>query len=127
NCADDDHFDQTANTSVNNQLPWKRLDGVKTHAHADRRNFQQKTKLNSRYHAAAGETARVDRHERKNDQRLTDNDPVKQTQHFTLRPPEIWRLRINIFEHNAVKQPAPEEYKNVGGDECEDESLHELL
>jgi len=74
----------------------------------------------------AGETARIDHHERKNHKRLADNDPVKQAHHFTLWPPQIWRLRVDIFEQHAVKQPSPEEHENVRGNERHDESFHEF-
>jgi hypothetical protein len=30
---------------------------------------------------------------------------VKQTSHFTLRPPKIWSFGIKVFEQNAVQQP----------------------
>ena len=35
-------------------------------------------------------------------------DPMEKAP-LHLRPPEIWRLRVNVFEKNAVKQPAPQE------------------
>jgi len=41
------------------------------------------------------------------------------THHFTLRPPEIWRLRINIFEKNAVEEPAQKKMKMYAANECE--------
>jgi hypothetical protein len=102
------------------------LDGVKGQAHADRRDFHKDTKPDSGNYPAARETTRVDHHEGKNHQCLSDNDLVKQTRHFTLRPPEIWRLSVNIFEKNAVEEPAPQEDENVCGNERENESLHKL-
>src|SRR5262249_43377460 len=109
NGPEDTHPNKTADTTINNQLSGKGLHCIKAHAHPDRCDFQQDTKPNSCNHAAAGETARIDHHECKNDQCLADNDPMKQAHHFTLRPPEVWCLRVNIFEKNAVKQPAPQE------------------
>jgi len=126
NRADDDHFDQTADAAVNDQVSRKRLHRVKAHTHADRCDFQQDTKADSRDYAAAGETARIDHHEGENHQRLADDDPVKQAHHFTLRPPEIWRLGVNIFQQHAVKEPSPEKDKNVRCQERDDESFHEL-
>src|SRR5207245_9433230 len=119
-------LDQATLAAIEDQLPRKWFHCVKTQAHTDRCDFQKDTKPNSCDHAAACETARVDHHERKNDQCLADDDPVKQAHHFTLRAPKLWRLRINIFENHAVEQPTPEEQKNVCGDKCEDESLHAL-
>jgi hypothetical protein len=51
---------------------------------------------------------------------------MKKAQHFSLCPPKIWRLRIDIFEQNAVNQPTPDEQENVCGDKSEDESFHKL-
>ena len=51
---------------------------------------------------------------------------MEQAQHFALRSPEIWSFCVDIFEQYAVKQPAPEERENVGGNECDDESFHEF-
>src|SRR5438876_3505652 len=102
-CPDDHHLDQTADAAIKNQVSGNGLDGVKTKAHADRCDFQQHTEPDSRNHASPGETARVDHYERKNNECLADDDPMKQTDHFALRPPEIRRLRVNIFEEHAVQ------------------------
>src|SRR6266850_779843 len=115
NSADDDHFDQAANACVNEQFSWKRLHGVNAHTHADRCDFQQNAQADSWDYTAASETSRVDHQERKNDECLADQDPMEKAQHFSLRPPEIWRLRIDIFEQNAVKQPTPDEQENICG------------
>src|SRR6266446_571433 len=123
-CPDDHHLDQTADAAIKNQFSGNGLDGVKTKAHADRCDFQQHTEPDPRHHATPGETGRIDHYERKNNQGLAGNDPVKQTHHFSLRPPEIWRFNVNILEEHAIQQPAPEKYKNVCGDECQNESLH---
>jgi hypothetical protein len=77
-------------------------------------------------YADASETAGIDHHERKNHKHLADKDPVKQAHHFTLRPPEIWRFRVNIPQKHAVKQPSLNEHENVGSDKCDDESLHKF-
>src|SRR6266498_3497650 len=95
----------------NDQLLGERLDCVNGQPHADGCDFQQDAKSDSSSHAAASETARIDHHECKNHKRLTDNDPVKQAHHFTLRPPEIWRFRVNILQKYAVKQPSPKEHE----------------
>ena len=60
NRPDDHHFDETADAAVNDQLSRKGLDRVNAHTHADRCDFQQNTKADSRDYAAAGETARID-------------------------------------------------------------------
>src|SRR5207248_5992433 len=125
--ADDYHFEEAAYTAVNDQLRGTWLDRIDGQTHADRCDFQQNTKPNSRNHPAAGEAARINRHERENQKRLANNDPVNQPHHFTLRSPEIRRFCENVFEKNAVKQPAPGKNENVRGNECENESLHELL
>src|SRR5262245_27298939 len=108
-CTDDDHFDQSADTSIEDQLSRNRLPCVKAQTHPDPCDFQQHTKPDSRNYAAPGETGGVDHYERKNNECLANDDPVKQTHHFTLGPPEIWRFRVNIFEEHAVKQPPPQE------------------
>src|SRR4030095_8569981 len=97
NRADNYHLDEAADAPVNDQLPgngWAREDAE---PHADRRNLQQDPHPDSRHYAATSETARIDRHERENHKCLNDNDPVKQAHHFTLRPPKIWCLRVNIL------------------------------
>src|SRR5438552_8765217 len=124
--ADDYHSEEAAYTAVNDQLRGKLLDRIDGQTHADRCDLQQNIQPNSRHHPAAGEAARINRHERENQKRLANNDPVKQAHHFTLRSPEIWRLRIDLFEQHTVQQPSPEEHENVCGNECEDEWLHEL-
>src|SRR5437762_10218307 len=125
-CANDDHFNETADAAVNDQLSRKRLDRVNAHTHADRCDLQENTKADSSDYAAAGETARINRHECEDYQRLADDDPVKQAHHFTLRPPESWRLRVDVFQQHAVKQPSPEKDKNVYCQERYDEPLHEF-
>jgi hypothetical protein len=127
NRADDYHLNEAADAPVNDQFPGKRLDRVDGQTHADCRDLQQNSQPDSRHYAATGEAARINRHESKNQKRLAKNDKVKQAHHFTLRPPEIRRFRVNVFEKNALKQPAPRKNENVRGGECEDESLHELL
>jgi hypothetical protein len=74
------------------------LDGIKAKAHPDRSDFQQKTEPNSCNHPAACETARVDHYESENNQRLANNDPMKQAPHFIFRAPEMRRFGINIFK-----------------------------
>src|SRR4029077_11126430 len=94
NSASDDHFDQAANACVNEQFSWKRLQGVNAHPHADRCDFQQNAQADSCDHTATSETGHVEHHERKNDECLADQDPMKKAQHFSLCPPEVWRLRM---------------------------------
>src|SRR5882724_1181340 len=120
NSADDDHFDQAANACVNEQFSWKRLHGVNAHTHANRCDFQQNAQADSCDYTAASETGHVDHHERNNDEGLADQDPMEKAQHFSLGPPEIWRLRIDIFEQNAVKQPTADEQENICGDKSDD-------
>jgi len=110
-CSNDNHLDEAADASVKNQFSRNGLDGIKPKAHPDRRNFQQETESNSGNYPAARKTARVDHYESENNQRLANNDPMKQAPHFIFRAPEIWRLGINIFEKNAVEELAPEKMK----------------
>src|SRR5438270_3420770 len=85
----------------------KRLYHVNGHTDADRCDFQQDTKTDSRDYAAPGETARINHHESEDHEGLADDDPVKQAYHFTLRPPEIWRLRVDVFKKRAVEGAIP--------------------
>jgi hypothetical protein len=126
NRAHDNHLDEAADAPVNDQFSGKRLDRVDGEPHADRRNLQQDTKPDSCHYTDACETARVNRHERKNQKRLANNDKVKQGHHFTLRSPEIRRFRVNVLEQDAIQEPTPQEDENVRGDERDDESFHEL-
>src|SRR5215472_13704144 len=123
-CSDDNHLNEAADASVKNQSSRNGLDGIKPKAHPDRRNFQQNTEPNSCEYPTACEPTRVNHHERKNNESLSDNDPVKQTSHFILRPPKIWRFGIKVFEQNAVQQPTPDEQENVCGDKREDKAFH---
>src|SRR2546423_396219 len=116
--ADDYHLDEAAYAAVNDQLRGKWLDRIDGQTHADRCDFQQNTKPNSRNHPAPSEAARINRDERENQKRLASNDPVKQAHHFTLRSPEIRRFCVNVFEKNAVKQPAPGKNEYVREEEC---------
>src|SRR4030095_9514012 len=59
------------------------------------------------------------RDERKNDECLANQDPMKKAQHFSLCPPKVGRLRVDIFEQNAVNQPTPDEQENVCSDKSE--------
>src|SRR5919109_3723931 len=90
NCPDDDHLNEAAHTTVNNQFPGNRLHRVKAKAHTDRCYFEQDTKTNPRERSAASKPSPVDHYEGENDECLPDNDPMKQTQHITLRAPQIW-------------------------------------
>jgi hypothetical protein len=102
------------------------LDGIKAKAHPDRCDFQQETEPNSGNYPAPCETARVDHYEGENNQRLANNDPVKQAPHFTFRPPEMRRFSINVFEQNPVNKPTPHEQENVRGDKSHDKPFHKL-
>src|SRR5438874_9550371 len=104
--ADDYHLDEAAYAAVNDQLRGKWLDRIDGQTHADRCDFQQNTKPNSRNHPAHSEAARINRDERENQKRLASNDPVKQAHHFTLRSSEIRRFCVNVFEKYAVKKTA---------------------
>src|SRR6266496_2427960 len=123
--TDDYHLDESVDASVNDQLSWKRLDCINSHAHADRRDLQQNPQSDSRHYAATGEAARINHHERENQKRLADNDPVEQAHHFTLRAPEIRRFGVNVLEQNTVQKPTPSEHEYVRCDERNDESFHE--
>src|SRR5512133_2497691 len=124
--ASDDHFDQAANARINKQFSWKRLHGVNAHPHADGCDFQQNAQTDSCDYTAASETGHVDHHERKNDECLADRNPMEKAQHFSLCPPEVWRLRIDIFEQNAVKEPTPDEKENICGEKSYDKPFHKL-
>src|SRR6516162_1366904 len=97
-CPDDNHLNMAADASVKHQSSRNGLDGIKPKAHPDRGKFQQNTEPNSCEYPAACEPTRVNQHERKNNESLSDNDPVKQTSHFTLRPPKIWGFGIKVFQ-----------------------------
>jgi hypothetical protein len=77
NRAGDDHFDQAANACVNEQFSWKRLDGVNAHPHADRCDFQQNAQADSCDYTATTKTRYLEHHERKNDESLADQNPMK--------------------------------------------------
>src|SRR5438067_6353205 len=88
-CSDNNHLNDAADASVNNQFSGNRLDGIKAKAHPDRCDFQQQTEPNSCNYPATCETTRVNHYERKNNKSLSDNDPVKQTSHFSLTAKDL--------------------------------------
>src|SRR5437763_14075038 len=86
NRPNDDHFDETADAAVNDQLSRKRLDRVNAHTHADLRDLHENTKPDAAPYAAAAENARIDRHEGEHHDRPGDHSPRQPAHHVPSQP-----------------------------------------